>query len=81
MLAPIRGPLSYHDTAASPAYIPRLAAPTAVPCLVLGLKGTICKWTLGERVARRGRVRDGLLGGVAADAAMRDTDCAVSYVR
>ncbi|CAF3449618.1 unnamed protein product [Fusarium graminearum] len=81
MLAPICGPLSYHNTAASPAYIPRLAAPTAVPCLVLGLKGTVWKRALGKRVARRGRVWDGLFGGVAAGAAVRETDYAVSYVR
>lgn len=81
MLTPIRDPFSYHDTTASSAYIPSLAAPATIPGLVLGLEGTVCKRALGKRVARRGRVWDRLLGGVAADAAVRETDRAVSYVR
>ena len=51
MLAPIRPSLSDHDTAASPTDIPRLSAPAAIPGLVLGLKGTVWQWALGERVA------------------------------
>ncbi|KLP07507.1 Uncharacterized protein Y057_12946 [Fusarium fujikuroi] len=48
MLAPIRAPLANHDTTAPPTNIPRLAAPAAVPGLVLGLKGAVGEWTLGQ---------------------------------
>lgn len=81
MLAPIRAPLANHDTTAPPTNIPRLAAPAAVPGLVLGLKGAVGEWTLGQRVARRRRVWDGLLGRVAAGAAVREADWTVAYVR
>ncbi|KLO90266.1 uncharacterized protein LW93_5723 [Fusarium fujikuroi] len=74
MLAPIRAPLANHDTTAPPTNIPCLAAPAAVPGLVLGLKGAVGEWTLGQRVARRRRVWDGLLGRVAAGAAAREAD-------
>ncbi|WZH47621.1 hypothetical protein QYS62_008777 [Fusarium acuminatum] len=80
MLAPIRASLSNHDTAAPPTDIPRLSAPTAIPCLVLGLEWAIYKWTLGKCVAGRRRIWDGLLGGVAAWPAFCETDWTVSYV-
>lgn len=80
MLAPIRAPLANHDTTASPTNIPRLTAPAAVPGLILGLKGAVGEWTLGQRVARRRRVWDGLLGCVAAGAAVREADWTVTYV-
>ncbi|KAJ0150923.1 Branched-chain-amino-acid aminotransferase [Fusarium oxysporum f. sp. albedinis] len=80
MLAPIRAPLANHDTTASPTNIPRLPAPAAVPGLILGLKGAVGEWTLGQRVARRRRVWDGLLGRVAAGAAVREADWTVTYV-
>jgi hypothetical protein len=71
MLAPIRAPLPNHNTTAPPTNIPRLSAPAAVPGLILGLERTVPEWTLGQRVARRRRVWDGLLGRVAAGAAVR----------
>lgn len=81
VLAAVRAPLANHDAAAPPADIPRLAAPAAVPGLVLGLEGAVRERALGERVARGGRVRDGLLGGArAGSAASREARGAVGDV-
>lgn len=68
MLAAVLAALKDHDAAAPAADVPALAAPAAVPALVLGLERAVGQRALGQAVARGRRVGDALLRGAPAEA-------------
>ena len=66
----IRAPFPNHNTTTPPSNVPCLAAPAAVPGLVVSLKGAVWQGTLGESIGRGRGVWDRVLGCLAARSAV-----------